>query len=292
MEKVKIAVHDGVFHADDVFAVAILKKIYPHFKLVRSRDESVLKECDFRIDVGGKHDPSTGDFDHHMSSGAGERENGIPYASCGLVWKHFGMQVAGTKFRSEHVERRLIQSIDAIDCGYSNGDEHLPFIHYSVSDMIDSLNPVWFEEDPDHDEAFMKGVETAERIIDNEIKRAEGYERSKDYVYEAIHHAVNPHYIVLERYCPWQHIVINETDILFVIFPSTTGDWRIRSVPRYTGSFESRMNLPKEWGGKSKEELISITGVEDALFCHPALFIAGAGSREGVLKMVDIVLNG
>ncbi len=286
-----IAVHDGVFHADDVFACAIIKMVHNTITVIRSRDDNEIEGADFRIDVGGKYDPHTGDFDHHMTEGAGERKNGIPYASCGLVWKDLGIKLAKTKYRWEYIDRKIIQSIDAIDCGYSVEDTKPEIIHYNISDMIDAYNPVWFEETFDHDTAFHQAVNHAETILKNELKRAEGFELAKDLVYEAIDNAVNPHYIVLEKYCPWQHIVINETDIMFVIFPSTTGDWRVRAVPRFLGSFESRKSLPKTWAGKRNEELSEITGVADATFCHPARFIAGAQSKSGALKLVEQALS-
>ena len=98
-KKLCIAVHDGVFHADDVFAVAILKIINEDIEIIRTRDDEVLATADMRLDVGGRYNPETGDYDHHLVQGAGERKNGIPYASCGLIWKHFGMQIAKTRAR-------------------------------------------------------------------------------------------------------------------------------------------------------------------------------------------------
>ena len=35
----KIAVHEGKFHADDVFAAAILTLVFPKIKIIRTRDE-------------------------------------------------------------------------------------------------------------------------------------------------------------------------------------------------------------------------------------------------------------
>jgi uncharacterized UPF0160 family protein len=291
MNKLQVVLHDGVFHADDVFSCAIIKLIHPDIEILRSRDDDIIKQADFRIDVGGKNNPDSNDFDHHMTDGAGERENGIPYASCGLVWKTHGLKLAKTKYRWEYIDRRIIQSIDAIDCGYSPEAQKPEIQHYTVSEMIDSYNPVWFETDVTHDESFSLAVKTAMLILQNELKRAEGFEMAKSIIYEAIETAVNPHYIVFDQYCPWQHIVINETDILYVIFPSTTGDWRVRAVPTFSGSFESRKPLPKSWAGKRTDELAEITGVDDATFCHPARFIAGSKTKEGALQLVELALS-
>src|SRR3989344_7405912 len=108
-----IAVHSGDFQADDVFAVSIIRLLYPEIKIIRSRDEEVLKHADIRADVGGKYDPSTHDFDHHQTGGAGMRENGIPYSSAGLVWKHFGKKLVSSDEVFNYIDEKIVQWIDA-----------------------------------------------------------------------------------------------------------------------------------------------------------------------------------
>ncbi|WP_353864488.1 MYG1 family protein [Svornostia abyssi] len=67
----KVATHDGSFHADDVFAIAVLRLRTPDLEIVRTRDTDVIAACDARVDVGLHSDPATGDFDHHQKGGAG-----------------------------------------------------------------------------------------------------------------------------------------------------------------------------------------------------------------------------
>ena len=105
----KIAVHNGKFHADDVFACAIARLIYPSCDIIRTRDEIELSAVDMRIDVGGKNNPASNDFDHHMKGGAGERTNGVPYAACGLMWKHFGKQITPNDFVWNYVDQKKIE---------------------------------------------------------------------------------------------------------------------------------------------------------------------------------------
>src|SRR5687768_9738743 len=91
----QVATHDGSFHADDVFAVAALRRLDPDLEIVRSRDREVIAAADVRVDIGLKDDPDSGDFDHHQKGGAGARGNGIPYASFGLVWRRHGAELTG-----------------------------------------------------------------------------------------------------------------------------------------------------------------------------------------------------
>ena len=58
----RIGTHNGVFQADDVFAIAALKRLYPDAEVVRTRKEEILSTCDLRVDVGAKYNPETGDL--------------------------------------------------------------------------------------------------------------------------------------------------------------------------------------------------------------------------------------
>src|SRR5690348_4673081 len=96
-KEVKIVTHSGNFHTDDIFAVATLFLLLEkdHTLLVtRSRDMETIAAADYVVDVGGEYDPAQNRFDHHQINGGGQRDNGIPYASFGLVWKHFGSVVS------------------------------------------------------------------------------------------------------------------------------------------------------------------------------------------------------
>ena len=75
-----------------------------------------------------------------------------------------------------------------------------------------------------------------------------------------------------------------------MVYRSQTGQWRIQTVPVELGSFEDRKSLPKPWAGLSDKELIDVTGIEDAMFCHNGLFIAGAESFESTMKMASMAL--
>ena len=58
--------HDGRFHADEIFALAVLNLIFPDLEIVRSRDENVYKNADIIVDVGHVYDPDNLIFDHHQ----------------------------------------------------------------------------------------------------------------------------------------------------------------------------------------------------------------------------------
>ena len=142
-----IATHNGNFHADDVFSIAALKSIFPSFKLIRTRDLELIAQADIVIDVGGEYDPDADRFDHHQRGGAGERENGIPYSSFGLIWQKYGLEICqDNQDVVNAVDRGLVSTIDAIDCGYAEGIAEGITKGISLSQTIGMFNPTWQEE--------------------------------------------------------------------------------------------------------------------------------------------------
>ena len=283
-----IATHNGNFHADDVFSIAALKSIFPSFKLIRTRDLELIARADIVLDVGGVYDADTDRFDHHQRGGAGERENGIPYSSFGLIWQKYGVEICqGNPDVAKSVDKGLVSTIDAIDCGHVEG----VIKGITLSQTISMFNPTW-QEDSHFDTCFDEAVDFASRVLTRFIASANGGISAKAIVAKAIENAEDPRVIVLEKYTPWKRTVhaLSE-EALYVIYPSQTGEWRIQTVPVELGSFEDRKSLPKAWAGLSGKELKEITDIEDAMFCHNGLFIAGAESFESTMKMAAIALQ-
>jgi len=288
MTDITIATHNGNFHADDVFSIAALKNIFPSFKLIRTRDLELIGKADIVIDVGGEYDADAGRFDHHQRGGAGERENGIPYSSFGLIWQKYGLEICqGNQEVAKSVDTGLVSTIDAIDCGHVEGVAK----GISLSHTISMFNPTW-QEDSHFDSCFDEAVDFASRVLTRFIASASGGINAKDIVAKAIDDAEDPRVIVLEKYTPWKTTVHTlSKEALYVIYPSGSGQWRIQTVPVELGSFEDRKSLPKPWAGLSDEALKDVTGIADAMFCHNGLFIAGAESFESTMKMASIALQ-
>jgi uncharacterized UPF0160 family protein len=78
---------------------------------------------------------------------------------------------------------------------------------------------------------------------------------------------------------------------LYMVYPSHSGQWIVQTVPVEPGSFEDRKSLPKPWAGLSDKEFQDETELEDAVFCHNGLFIAGAKSFASAMKMAAMALE-
>src|SRR3989344_5092065 len=150
MKKLTIVTHNSHFHADDVFAVATLLLLLEkdhEINVVRSRDQAVIAEADYVVDVGGVYDPDKNCFDHHQTGGAGKRENPIPYASFGLVWKKYGEQLCGSQEIADYIDQVLVQPIDALDNGLVISKKLFADIRmYDVGDFLNAFLSTWKEE--------------------------------------------------------------------------------------------------------------------------------------------------
>jgi uncharacterized UPF0160 family protein len=290
----KVATHSGSFHADDVFAIAALSRLGAPIEIVRTRDAGAIAAADVRIDVGFADDPATGDFDHHQRGGAGERANGVRYASFGLVWREYGPRLCGGDAAvAERVDRSLVQAVDANDTGQAVVAPVLDGVRpMTVSGVIGALNPTWEEELTAEEERarFDEAVALAARVLEREIASAAAQQRAVTLVAAAVAGAEDPRLVALDRDVPWKEVVVTTApEALFVVYPKRQG-WGLEAVPRTLGSFENRRDLPAAWAGLDGPDLARLTGVEDALFCHAKRFLAVARSREGIAALAEQAL--
>ena len=269
--------HGGTFHADEVMATIILNKVFGNITVCRTfRVPEDLKEDVIVYDIG------FGAFDHHQKGGNGARENGVPYAACGLIWKEFGPQIVANTRNPELVwdliDRDLIQGIDAGDNGTMPKADY-PAQAMSLSAVISGFNPNW-DSNEDPDEAFAKAVELAEVVFDNTLASTIAKAKAEQIVEEAIEKA-EEHIMVLNQFVPWQEYIFSSTspkadEIQFVVFPSNRGGYNWQCVPDGIGSFGQRKSVPEEWKGLRDADIQKVTGIDTATFCHPAGFIGGA----------------
>ena len=299
-KKIKVAVHTGKFHADDVFSVAALSiylKISPEkLDIKRTRDSEIIKKADYVFDVGFVNDGETR-FDHHQKEGAGIRENGIPYASFGSMWKKFGEGICDDKKVADYIDKKIIIPLDANDNGVditkSLYEDISPF---TVPDLIHHFNPTGKEGLKDIDIRFLEAVKFAKKILEREIKRAkdtiEEFDIAEKIIKNIYEETEDKRIIVIEDDLPWREIVNKFKEPLFVIKKNAFDNtWRVYAVRDNLSVFENRKDLPEGWAGKGKEELSLITGVKDAMFCHTDRFVCAANTFEGATEMAKIAVN-
>jgi len=289
-QKPIIAVHDGKFHADDVFACATLMLVLGgRAKIVRTRDERLIAAADYVVDVGNVYDPARNRFDHHMPEGAGTHANGIPYAAFGLVWKAYGAAISGSPEIAARIEQKLASPIDADDNGVSLVQSVNEVTPYGFQSFLYTYRPTWKEDPKMYDTSFAKLVEIAKRIIEREIVIAHDALEAETFVEIAYQTAADKRLIVLDGNYPFQEILSRHPEPLYVVSPRPADTkWKVEAVRAKPFGFENRKSLPALWAGLRDADLVKASGVSGAIFCHRACFMAVAETKEAALALAKI----
>lgn len=245
--------HGGNFHADDVFSAALLKILNPDIKIIRGFQKPENFDG-ITFDIGG------GIYDHHKKKET--RENGVPYASFGKLWRTFGSCIVNEK-QQKDIDVRIVQPIDAAD----NHEGLNP-----LTIFINGFNPDW-DSDDDVDTCFERAVTVAETLLRRQIALCQARERATARVKEIYESAEDKEIIVFDRYIPFADVLIKKKMPKFVILPSPRGGYNIQTIQKDFNDKTPKCALPESWYGKSGEELQNISGYSSAQFCHPNGFL-------------------
>ena len=293
-----IGTHNGIFHADEVIAISILNILYdgkPDVEILRTRDLDLLYSVtDIIIDVGG------GMYDHHQKGGNGQRENGVKYASSGLIWRDFGIKVINKlsngklTLKSESkifnmIDNDIIQNIDKEDNGQNQVVHPFQFIKQFL--------PEWHDLSANVDKNFESCVNICSEIlsriikgyISNELARKEIESRLNSFYYRS-----GDILFINSQTMPWLESVIDynnkneDTPINFVVFEYPDGGYALQCVPpSIEDSFSQRVSLPKSWAGETTD-LPIVSGVKTATFCHSGRFFARAKELSDIVIMCNL----
>lgn len=293
----KIITHNAKFHTDDVFAVSALLLLYPDAEVIRTRDENLIKIADITVDVGGIDDASNNRFDHHQVGGAGERSNGIPFSSFGLVWKKYGEELSGSKTVMERIDRIFVQPIDAGDNGKDIFTTLIPNVSpYLIHGVIDSYRITWKEND-DWDNRFKECLNWATSFLNRLIKIQRDIIEGENIVYAAYATSKDKRLIFIgEEYSLGRELVSGVLTgliepIYAVLFRSDHKSWQLLAISKTRNSYELRKALPETWRAKHGNELDLATGVVGGIFCHRNGFMCIAETKETILKLAQKALD-
>lgn len=284
--------HNGTFHTDDVFAAATLQLFYKDINIIRSRDEKDFSTSDIVFDVGGIYDAKILRFDHHQIGGAGSRDNGIPYSSFGLIWKEYGVKLCGSEEASLNIDERLVQCIDGPDNGVGDINMSNGFYPYGLQDIISSERPTW-DESLDTREAFDNAVFIAKNIITRTIIQTNSFIKARSLIQKSYDESSDKSIINIGiDYPGWYTFMSEHPDVLYVVYEGENKtSWTVRATRVDPLKFKLRKPFPKHWAGLRDQDLQTITGVNDAIFCHNNLFVVKAASKEGALELARLAVE-
>lgn len=279
--------HGGkAFHADETFSLALLeiyreklndeagKEVYPPFRVIRKRN---IQDCRnvLKIDVDATV------FDHHFPrQKAAFRENGVQYATAGLVWAVLGTEFV-TEEQAKQIDESVFMPLDAND----NGINGYPSQYF---DFISNMVPNW-NEDVSVEFQMAQAVEYAKMILKRTLAKFEAINLARKEVQKTYENAKDKRIICLPKFMNWEEVLTSTPDAQFVIWKDNNS-YNCQAVPPTLGSFEMRTPFCKEWRGLRKKELKDVSGL--ALeFCHSTGFFLVADTLEDAIKACKISMQ-
>ena len=256
-----------------------------------------MKTGDYVYDVGGEYDPKSNLFDHHQKGGAGNRENGIPYSSFGLIWKEYGEKICGSLDVAFEIDKKIVQPIDAID----NGIDVTTTIYkdvesYTINNITKAFYPTWDEEVKDVDKIFKQEVQKIIPLLEREIKVAQSNIKGEKIIMDDYNNAVDKRIIILSQ--PFHRFLVRDVlpkleEPIYYICPSGHSlEWKVETVSTTSDTMESRKLFPESWRGftDGDPKLREITGVDDIIFCHKSGYLLHVKSKESAIKLAEKAL--
>ncbi len=296
-KNITIVTHDSLFHLDDLFGCAIigihLEEKDISYSILRTRNKDLISSGDYIIDVGDVYDASLRRFDHHQKGGAGVRTSGVPYAAAGLVWKEYGEMVSGSKIIADIIDKKVIQVLDADDNGLEYYKDVLDGVEaITIHKFLYTFRPTWKEDSNNFDKVFMELLPLIKSYILRKIKVEEDKLEALKKVEEAYNHSEDKRIVLMDKPYPGDEFLMSKPEVLYKVSPNSNGTaWGVKTIKNSDESYENRKDLPSTWAGLRDEEMQKLTGVNDAIFCHNALFLATAVSKEGALELARLAVE-
>jgi uncharacterized UPF0160 family protein len=317
----KIVTHDGVFHADEVMAVAMLKLCIYVEEVIRTRDEETIKiaknnEDYIVLDLGGEFEPKLNNYDHHQASfWLKNIKSGILYSTVGLIWRDYGyacIHAIVPNANDHHQDiiygrmyEDIISVIDANDNGDFEARDKILAKNKSVvniASIVPVFNPAWEdnanteEHKQKEDKAFEEAVNVCMSIIKKYIEKAYGDLQAEEYVRKQFAKTnVYKEILVLDKFAPWKKALIEENKVLgengykfkVVIYPNKTNTQYIAEAVKGPDGTDKFL-FPKHLRGQPKESLKALSGCDSIEFVHRTGFLAVFNDKE---ELIDFVVD-
>lgn len=265
-----VGTHDGMFHADEVLSLALLRLQQPELKWVRTRNPEVLAGT-IRIDV------DEGLLDHHGS----RAEPGV--AACSRVYALLRQSDLIPEWA-----QRVLEPIVTIVASWDTGDDSQPhplaYVHALASAATATSG--------DMDAAFEDALFMVERHLKALIESAAASWAATAAADAAIKAQPDAAVVVFEPACRAadvkQLLHTAGHPATYYVSPESAADWRVlccAPTEQHYSPFASKMLIPERFRGLRGAALAEAAGLpaDCGIFCHAAGFIAGFKTRDVAL---------
>ena len=284
--QIQVVTHDGIFHADEVFACALLCIAYgqENVSIIRTRDTEVLTKAThdedvWVVDVGDDFNPSMLNFDHHM------RDFNVPNRH-GNKLSSFGMVVEALLRRSffSEVRQQLLDFSNKVDL-MDNGIEVAEDLRF-----ISVLNSY-----SDNEEfSFYAALQTAIGYLRSLINKWKEDHLTNLRLNDALGNMTEDGIIYHSSYIPVDERANAIPEAKLVVYKNKAGTYNIQSVNvGETKDFSVRCPAPSRWLGLRDNELIRASGGLPLTFCHAGGFLTVTSTDEidEALRVARIIIN-
>jgi uncharacterized UPF0160 family protein len=280
-----LGTHNGHFHADEVTACAllILFDLVKSDLIFRTREEDILKRCEYICDVGGEYNPDNKTFDHHQATYTGS------LSSAGMILLYLKDKKIILPELYEFLNRFFVIGVDAFD----TGKVELKIGSCFFSQVIETFVPLGEVDDIEMDKSFFEALSFTLNFLKRLLNRFYYFQEIKKIVKK--HMETNKKFIIFDHALSWVESFFElggkDHPALFIIMP-IRNQWKLRAIPP---SYEDRMNvrvpLPEEWAGLRGEKLKEVSGIKGAVFCHKGGFISIWETKEDALAALRYIFE-
>lgn len=319
----KIVTHDGVFHADEVIATAMLKLSIYIEEVIRTRDEDIINSAknneDYIVlDVGGEFEPRLNNYDHHQASFLLKNiKSEILYSTAGLIWKDYGyalIHAIAPNANDYHQDliynkmyKDIISVLDAHDNGNFEARDKILFNNknaINIANIVSMFNPAWEEDTATEahkqkeNKAFEEAVNICMSIIKKYIQREYGELQAEEYVKAQFAKiSINDKILVLDKFAPWKKALSEENKVLaengyrfrVAIYPNKTNTQYIAEAVKNPDGTDKFL-FPQHLRGQPKESLKALTGCDSIEFVHRTGFLAVFNDKEELIDFLNSCL--
>lgn len=284
--QIQVVTHSGIFHADEVFACALLCIAYErdNVGIIRTRDSKVLEVATnnkdtWVIDVGNSYDPSLLNFDHHMRDFNLTNSFGNKLSSFGMVVEALLSRDFFTEVKESLL--KFSNKVDMLDNGVKKAED---LIFLSVLNSYSDNEEFSFYAALQTAIAYLRSLINKwkeERIINLRLNDSLGNMTEDGIIY-------NTDYIPVDE----RANAIPEAKL--VVYKNNAGTYNIQSVDvGETKGFSVRCPTPEGWRGLRDNELIRASGGLPLTFCHGGGFltVTSTDEIEEALRVARIIIN-